>query len=174
MSAKASPALPLSKRQYDILDKYVRKRSTSNHEVKRIKIVLKGSEGQSNFSISKEIDLGVYPIAKWRNRWLSSYEEIQIYEQGESGQGVSDKDLLKKMLSVLQDLPRTGAPARLSMSQKQQIVALACCAPSDYGIPITSWTHEMLAHIAKAEKIVENISPRYVGKILKKSGLTST
>lgn len=174
MAAKASPALNLTKRQYELLDQHVRKRSTSNHEVKRIKIILKGSEGQSNYSVSKEIGLGVKYIAEWRNRWIFSYDKIQIYEQGESGKGVNDRVLLEKMLSVLKDHPRSGVPARFSMSQKKQIVALACRKPSDYGLPITRWTNEMLAHIAQTEKIVKSISPQYLGEILKKSGSPST
>ena len=67
---KASPALNLSERQYKILSDYSRKRATSNHELKRIKIILKGSEGQSTYSISKEIGLGYDPVAAWRKRWI--------------------------------------------------------------------------------------------------------
>jgi len=173
MAAKASPALKLSERQTKILSDYIRKRDTSNHEVKRIKIILKGSEGQSSYSISKEIGLGYNPVATWRKRWRVSYPDLTKYEKGKSGKGVSDGNLLKRMLSILQDQPRSGSPPKFTLSQKQQVVAMACRKPSAYGIEMTSWTHEMLAQVAQTEKIVKSISPRYVGKILKKSGVTS-
>jgi putative transposase len=53
------------------------------------------------------------------------------------------------------------------MAQKQQITALACRKPQDYGIPITQWNREMLAQVAMAQGIVETISPRYISELLK-------
>ncbi len=73
------------------------------------------------------------------------------------------------MLDILRDLPRSGAPERIPLSEKQQLIALACEKPEDYGIPFTQWNREMLAKVAMAEGIVEKISPRYVGKLLKKA-----
>ena len=173
MAGKASPALELTDRQYKLLAGHIRRRDTKNHELKRVKIILKASKGQSTFSISKEIGLGVGPVSTWRKRWAACYEHLVEYERGKSGEGVKDKDLLREMLAILKDRPRSGSPPRFSLSQKQQIVALACRKPSEYGIAISRWTHEMLAHVAQAENIVESISPRHVGKILKKAGLTS-
>ena len=173
MATKSLPPIPLSSRQYKLLDKHVRKRSTGNHELKRIQIILKGSKGQSMYSVSKEIGLGIDPTYNWRKKWESNYEELRVFEKGKSGEGVSDLELLEKMRSILKDRARCGSPPKFTLSQKQQVVALACRKPSEYGIPINRWTHEMLAQVAKAEKIVESISPRYVGKILKKSGITT-
>lgn len=154
------------------MEQHSRKGKTSSQEVKRIKIILKGSQGQSNYSISKDLKLGVEAVSSWRNRWTSSCETLKVFEKGESGEGVSDRALLKKMLEVLKDHPRCGKPAQFTMSQKQQIVAMACRKPSEYGIPRTGWTHELLAQTAQTKRIVKSISPRYVGEILKKSGST--
>jgi len=54
------------------------------------------------------------------------------------------------------------------LEQKQQLIALACENPQDYGLEITDWTYEMLAKTAIAKMIVETISPSHLGKILKK------
>jgi transposase len=135
---------------------------------------LKGSEGQSTYSISKEIGLGYEGVCRWRRRWLSLYEELQIYEKGKSGEGVRDLELLKKMLSILIDRPRSGSPPKFTMSNYKQIVAIACRKPSEYNIPRRKWTHEMLAQVAVSENIVVSISPRNIGKILKKSGITTS
>lgn len=45
---------------------------------------------------------------------------------------------------------------------------MACCKPADYGIEHTNWTRETLAHVSKSLGIVDQISGRYVGKIIKK------
>ncbi len=168
------PPLKMTDRQYRLLESKSRKYKTSNQLVKRINILLKGSKGQSNYSISEETGITVQTIKRWRSRWDLAYEKLLIQEQGKSGEGVSDNELLEAMMNVLKDKPRSGKPPIFTLSQKQQIVALACRKPSDYGLPHTRWTHEMLAHEAQAEKIVESISPRHVGGILKKSGGSST
>jgi len=168
----AVPALQMTSRQYRLLEAKSNKHKTSNQLVKRIKIVLKGSKGQSNYSISEETGITIQTIKRWRSRWDIGYENLLIYERGKSREGVGDRDFLEKMLSLLRDNPRSGKPQTITMSQKKQIVALACRKPSEYGLPQTRWTREMLAHVARREKIVEKISPRYVGKILKKSGGT--
>ena len=167
------PPLKMTDRQYRLLESKSKKHKTNNQIVKRIKILLKGSKGQSNYSISREIGVTVQTVKIWRSRWDLVYDKLLIYEQGKSGEGVSDKDLLAEMMSVIKDKPRSGKPPVFTLSQKQQIVTLACRKPSEYGIPINRWTHEMLAKVAKAEKIVKSISPRHVGGILKKSGGTS-
>jgi len=82
---------------------------------------------------------------------------------------VSDSELLQKMLAILTDEPRSGPPIRISLTEKQQLVALACKKPEDFGVPLTQWNREMLAKVAMAEGIVEKISPRYVSEILKKA-----
>lgn len=87
---------------------------------------------------------------------------------GASGDGVSDGELLAKILDILTDVPRSGAPKRITLSEEQQLIALACEKPEDHGIPMTQWNREMLAKVAMAEGIVEKISPRYVSELLKK------
>ncbi|TAG96581.1 MAG: helix-turn-helix domain-containing protein [Sphingobacteriales bacterium] len=74
----------------------------------------------------------------------------------------------------LDDLPRSGAPKRISLSQEQQIVALACEKPRDHGVEMTNWTHEMLARVAISKGILESISSRYVGEILKKKQVATS
>jgi len=167
------PPLKMTARQYRLLDSKSNKHKTGNQYVKRIKILLRGSKGQSNWSISRELGISVKTVKFWRDRWDLAYEKLLIYEQGKSGEGVSDKELLEAMMNVLKDKPRSGKPPVFTLSQKKQIVALACRKPSEYGLPQTRWTHKMLAHVAQTEKIVESISPRHVGGILKKSGGTS-
>jgi putative transposase len=167
-------AIPMTERQYRILSKHAGKHSLSYHIKTRIKILLLASKGQSNASVKRELGIDVNTVKKWRYRWETEFESIKAFELGESNEGVSDKALLQRMLLILKDIPRSGAPKRITLAQEQQIVALACEKPEDHGIMLSQWSREMLAHVAKTKGIVDTISPRYVSEILKKKRVTTT
>lgn len=167
-------ALEMKDSHYELLSKLSREYKRGVQQVKRINILLKGRDGQSNYSISKDLEVSVKTVKKWRLRWDSSYDKLLIYEQGKAGKGVSDSELISEMLKRVTDLPRSGKPCRISLSQKKQIVALSCRHPSEYDLPFTHWTSARLAAVVKSEKIVETISGNHVRRILKKSGCSSS
>lgn len=160
--------LRLTARQKGLLEQHLARRSTSAYESSRIAIILGAFAGQSNSALARELGINYKKVARWRKRWLASYEKLCIFEQGVQGQGISDRVLLTKMLDLLRDAARPGTPKVITLEQEQQVRTLACGKPSDYGLPVTSWTHELLAMIAKRKGLVDKISPRYVGVILKK------
>lgn len=165
---KPAPAIRMTERQYRLLSEHWAKHSLSHHTKTRIGILLLASKGHTNASVGRELGIDLKTVKKWRRRWETKFDSIQVFELGESRQGVGDKELLKRMLLVVKDNARSGAPKRITLAQEKQIMALACEKPESHGIPLTQWNREMLAHIAKAKGIVETISPRYVGEILKK------
>jgi len=113
-------------------------------------------------------------VKSWRSRWNSAYEQLLIFETGVSGQGVSDRELLQKMLELISNRPRSGMPSRISMEQKQQIVALRCEHPENYGYVMTDWTHQILAEAAVKQGIVARISASYAGRLLKNKRVTTS
>jgi len=161
-------ALLMSDRHVRLLRQEYRKRTTLKQYHTRISILLWGYEGKSNSWVGCQLGIDLNLVRCWRKRWQGQYEALLIFEKGFDGQGVSDAALLQTMLIAVQDLPRSGAPQRIKTAQKQQIVALACEKPESYGVMMTDWTHEMLAKVAMAQGIVETISRRHVGGILKK------
>lgn len=163
----------LSERQIEILSKERNRHSVSQQLKRRIDIILLSNSGQTNTGIASDLGTTVKTVRSWRNRWVSSYSKLQYFEEGESGQGVSDLELCRYMLGVLKDLARSGTTKKFTAAQENQIVALACGKPSRHGIPITKWTHEMLAKVAIAKNIVPTISSSQIGRILKNK-LTST
>jgi len=68
----------------------------------------------------------------------------------------------------LEDLPRPGAPPRITADQLCQIEQMACEAPEKTGRPISQWTNREIADEIMARGIVESISPRHAGRLLKK------
>jgi transposase len=169
----AAPAIVMSDRIFGLLVEESHKRTIQCHHLDRLNILTRAScqgGGQSNGQISRELSVANNTVKKWRKRWTEFYPAILAYE---SEAEMSDSALMLKILSYLEDAPRSGAPKTFTLAQTQQIVALGCRKPSDYGIEMTTWTHEMLAHVAIAEGIVERISPRYVGILLKKKPLAT-
>ncbi len=169
-----APAIRMSQRHHKLLKKESSRHKIAHQLKTRISILLLASQGQSHAGIKRALGVSVNTIKQWRSRWEEGYESLLEFELGKSGEGVSDKELLGRMISVLRDKPRSGTPKRITLSQEQQIVALACEKPEDYGIEMTQWNREMLAHVAKSKGIVETISPRYISEILKKKRASST
>jgi transposase len=138
----------------------------------RLSIVLEGIAGTTNYKTARKYQTTYMTINKWRNRWKAYYDSIVAIEtHGPKGDGVAatDLELIRYIKEVLADKPRSGKPCVITMAQKKQIVALASENPEEYGVPFEDWTYEMLAHVAKARGIVEDISSCYVGVILKKT-----
>ncbi len=162
-----APAIQMSSRQYKIFSKERNKRTTSRQNYTRISILLGASQGQSNSQIAREEGVNLNTVKNWRNRWNAAYDQLKIFEKGPEGKSVSEHELLQKMLEIISDRPRSGAPPRITDAQKQQIVAIACEEPADYGIIMTDWTLEMLAATAIKKEVVASISPSYVGRLLK-------
>lgn len=169
-----APALPLTERQYRLLEQESRKRRTLKQYHERIMIILRSHEGLNNSENARRSGLALNTVRSWHKRWTMIYPQLLVFEAGTDNQGVSDHELLQQMLRYLQDEPRSGSPRRITLAQEQQIVALACEKPEDYGVVVTNWSHQMLAKVAMARRIVDTISPRYVGKILKKKRVASS
>jgi len=169
---KAIAALPMTDQQEKMLNQVLRAHGTAQQMAKRIKILLLAHQGKGHTEICSQTGVSYKTVLSWRGRWQSAYEELSSYESEMADNQISDKDLSKYLRHLLTDLPRSGAPKVFSLEQRQQLVALACDKPSTHGIPISDWTHEMLAKTAMAKGIVESISASHLGKILKKQSLT--
>lgn len=154
----------LNARQKLLLEKHSNKGTISIQLKQRINIILQANQGKNSVSIGTSIQVMRLTVSKWRNRWSKSYHQLCEYEQ----EDVSDRDLLNRMLLILSDKPRSGAPSRISLAEKQNLIALACKKPEEFGIPMTQWNREMLAKVAMSEGLIKSISSRYVSELLKK------
>lgn len=169
-----APALATSSRQYDILDKAQNRSNCGRREHERINIILLASQGTANKQVARLLGISVKTVQKWRARWQAGYAQLQEYEKGSDGNGVSDSALRKKMLELLKDQPRSGSPCRISLVAKKQITALACEEPKDYGIQKTDWTLEDLRQVVLRKQIVPAITSVYIGRLLKNEPTSTT
>lgn len=169
MGRLQAKAIHLSERQKQLLQQERNRRQVSVQMRERIDIILKSAEGMTNQGIHRQTGSGRQRIIQWRNRWACCQEDLSGFEAGVGGDGVSDKELLEKMMEILTDAPRSGKPPVFTAAQREQITALACEKPSKLNLPYEEWTGELLAQTCIARGIVSSISGRHVNKLLKKS-----
>jgi transposase len=153
MPGPKPPGINLTEEESQSLRKLVRRHSTRQQIALRARIVLAGAEGKGNAEIAREEGVGVDMARRWRDRWLDlqpiPLSELRVEER-------------------LEDLPRPGAPARITTDQVCQIIAMACEDPEDSGRPISHWTGREIADEIKKRGIVDEISPRHAARLLKR------
>ena len=145
--------IELSESEIESLTKLVKAHQTGQQMVLRARIILAAGQGQSNSDIARTLAVHLDTVRQWRQRW----QQLQPIPLGELSTA-----------ERLEDLPRTGASARITTDQRCQIEALACEQPEKSGRPISHWTHREIADELIQRQIVETISPRHAGRLLKR------
>lgn len=162
--------LAVNKRLQQLIEKESNKATISSRLKMRLLIIRDGINGVSIYQTEKKLNTDWKTVSKWRKRWTASIRMlIEVSQSGISSKAIKDHELLKMIKEVLSDKPRSGTPKRITLEQEEQIRAMACTKPIEHGIQMNNWTHEMLTHVVKAKGIVDKISVRNVGKILKKT-----
>lgn len=159
MRGPKPPMIELSGTERRELDSLLRRHSTPQQLALRARIVLTASDGLNNGQIVRQLGVSRDMVRLWRGRWLSlqavPLQELSVEER-------------------LTDVPRSGAPARISAEAVCQIVALACEAPAETGRPISQWSSREIADEIERRGIVESISPRHAARLLKRGTLSRT
>jgi len=143
----------LSDEERQGLEKLISRHTIGQQVAIRGRIILAAAEGTPNVHIGKELGITLDMVRLWRKRWLQlqpiALDDLSIEER-------------------LQDLPRPGAPARISADQLSQIVALACEKPEESERPITHWSSREIADEIIQRGILDHISPRHAARLLKR------
>ena len=158
-----APSIILSPRLELLLRQIVSATTNPYRLVRRAKIILGASSGESNSHLSRKLELDRRQVRMWRDKWLSAKEKLIEAELRQS----SDGAILKLITEILGDAPRPGTPKHFSVEQAVQIVAIACESPEKSERPVSHWTAKELAQEAIKRGIVAHISPRSVGRFLK-------
>ena len=143
--------LSLSEAEQTELKALVRRHTTPQQQALRGRVMLEAADGKNNSQIARELKVSVDTVRAWRRRWL----ELQAIS-------LADLPIRERLV----DLPRPGAPARITAEQTCQLFAMACEAPSER--PISQWTGREIADEAMRRGIIQQISPRHAARLLKK------
>ena len=109
--------------------------------------------------IARLLRVSIDMVRLWWRRWLDLH-------------GISVQDV--SVAARLDDLPRPGAPARLTSDQVCQIEKLACEQPERLGRPISQWTGREIADELITRGLVDTISARHAARLLKKKASNRT
>jgi putative transposase len=148
-------AVLITESQRDDLMAFTRRHSAPQQLVLRARIVLAAADGLNNSQVARTLAISIPTARAWRDRWVGL-------------QAVPDDDL--DVDDRLADAPRPGRPPRITAEQVCRVVALACEAPATSGRPITHWSGREVADEIIRRGIVDRISPRHAGRLLKTAG----
>ena len=147
--ARRAAAITLSAEERSELERLIRSHSTPQQLALRARMIVLGDDGVGVGETAQQLGVWRKGVSFWRARWAG----------GSSGKSAAER---------LADAPRSGAPATITAEQTCAIVALACERPADGGAPISHWSASDLAREAVRRGIVTSISPRSVGRFLKR------
>lgn len=153
MPGPRPPAIELTPVEKQELEKLVKRHHIGQQIARRGRLVLAAARGKNNSQIAREFGVTLDTVRLWRGRWRDL-------------QSIPLADL--SVEQRLADLPRSGAPLQITADQRCQIEALACEKPEDSGRPISHWTGREIADEIMKRGIVEQISPRHAGRLLKR------
>ena len=160
----APVTLELSARQRSLLLQIQKRQTASVRLARRVNILLHLADEPCLEAVAQALRLTRVSVRLWRNRWLAAAAPLRAAE----AEDTSDQSLLHLIEAILDDAPRSGTPATFTPEQIVQIVAVACEPPEKSGRPISHWTSAELADEVKKRHIVKDISPRTVGRFLKR------
>lgn len=164
----------LSSRVEVILNQLVSKRTIKKHFELRINIVLMSAKTISYQTIKKKLQTSEPTISFWRQRWYNNQDKLQTFITGIDNQNVTDNNIKKEILTILDDAPRSGTPAEFTDEIQKKIMAVACESPQQYELPFSHWTHKELAKQVIKLGIVNSISGGHLGRLLKKTNYRHT
>ena len=153
MPSPKATEVNLSEKEQQSLEALIRRHNIGQQIALRARIILLAGQGETNSSIVRQLDVCIRTVQRWRNRWVE-------------GQGISLDDLSAE--ERLQDMPRPGAPPKITADQRCKIEALACEIPENSGRPISQWTAREIADEVMKRKIVETISSRHAARLFKR------
>jgi putative transposase len=153
----------LSDPQRSILESIVRKTHCPRVIGVRTRAILAAADGMGASEAGREVGCSRDVARLWRNRFVQAQQDW-----GEAAGKWDHAVLTGKVLDVLEDRERSGAPPTFTPEQLCQIMAVAIEKPQECGRPISHWSARELADEVRQREIVPTISTRHVGRFLKK------
>ena len=140
----SEPAIRLRSDQRRQLQRLVHAGRHKVREVQHAYILLRSADGWSETQIAEAFDISARTVRRIRARFREGGVAAALAEQ-----------------------PRSGQPLKLTLIQEASLVALACSAPP---AGHRRWTVRMLTDEAICRRIVPQLVPETVRRVLKKTG----
>jgi putative transposase len=165
--------LTLTPKQTQLVTDLVRASTSPQGVVLRASLILDYAASGNKSLVATKYSVGRDTVRRWCQRWQDAQAELDRLETENQAGTLSDTLYRRKIETILADAERPGAPATFTEEQKRQIIAVATRKPDDEGVPVTHWSHELLAQTVVEKGIVKTISPAQIGRFLKEGSLTT-
>lgn len=171
MPGRAALKIEISENHRKLLEKLVRRQTSSQRLVRRSQIVLAAGAGTSNEAISRDLGVKNDVARRWRGRWPSLGTHLEELKAALALEDLSESRVETLLIQSLEagfaDAPRPGTPVTFTPEQIVSIVKVALEDPAACGRPVSHWTAQEIAEEVVKRKIVARISGRSVGRFLK-------
>jgi Homeodomain-like domain len=162
MQGRHAKPVQITEQEAELLNRIIRQPTQPHWLVTRSKIIIGAAAGESISQQSRDLGLVRKAVQHWREKWESHGADRQA--------GAESDELMDTIIPLLHDDYRRGAPATFTAEQVVQIIAVACEDPQTSGYPISHWTPREVAQEVIKRGLVSRISPRQVGRFLKRGG----
>jgi putative transposase len=159
----------ITERQQQALRSMTRASTATQALAQRAGMILLAFDGLANEDIAARLGCERHAVGTWRRRWARAFDRLVLVECCEGPPA-----LRRAIAELLSDRPRPGCPGKFTPEQVAQILAVACESPEDSGRPVTHWAPRELADVVIRRGIVPSISPRQVGRFLKRPSCSRT
>src|SRR3954453_10673629 len=163
MRGPRAAAIQVSPAQQALLPRIQRQKTADQRRVRRASLILALAADPCIEAVARQLGLTRVTVRAWRDRWIEATEVLQRAEQDQT-----PPQFRRLLEHLLEDTPRPGRPATFTPEPIVPIVAVACEPPERSGRPIDHWTSRELADEVQERRIVAAISPRSVGRFLKR------
>ncbi len=92
------------------------------------------SSNRTHWSDYEELHIHARTVKKWRDRWRANEAKLVLIDIEEKGINYT-----RKVLEILRDEARIGAPCKFTAEQICQIMIVSSERPEDIGLPISHW-----------------------------------
>lgn len=165
-SAENDLTITLHDREIKAFQSLIQSSTTGQEMLKRCRIILEFSEGKTKYSINKKYGIPYNTMSKWIKVWKSKERILKETD--------SDAEIKKRILSILKDAPRSGAPKKFQEHEVCNIIALACSNPEDVEVPLSHWSCRTLAREVVNQGLVKSISFKQIANFLKSGEVKTT
>jgi hypothetical protein len=159
----------ITERQQQLLRTMTRASTSTQALAQRAGMILLAFDRLDNEDIAQRLGCERHAVGVWRRRWAQAFDRLVLVECCEGLPA-----LRRALAEVLADRPRPGCPGKFTPEQVTQVLAVACEPPEKSGRPVTHWTPGELADEVTKRGIVPSISPRHMGRFLKRPSCSRT
>jgi putative transposase len=159
--------LTLTAKQRELVSQVAHASTSAQSIALRARIILEAAETGNKSWVASKYAVGRDTVRLWCQRWQACQAELDEQESAYQAGTLSQSRYRQEIEKLLGDAERPGAPVTFTEEQKRQILAMASRKPEDEGVPVTHWSHDLLAKTVVDKGIVKTISPAHIGRFLK-------